>query len=710
MHIFIPAIWITAGVSLFSGVLFTLVGLPRQREPAFLPFGLLCLLLSVYLILTAEIYLLKSAFTLGQVERYRITLLCIIYPLAVWFFGEFTHLQKLKLWLIAFTLVFGTFLILDTFSIGNLLYFDFTLGNPIVLPWGETLTNLNAKSGSLISVFYAISYTFFLWALWRSVVMWRVGFKRKAMPVAAFLVIQVVAVVRDQILAAMHTPTVSLGQFVFLAMIVVMSFALLREMQQHNKELTQSLSDLQTETERRRHVENRLHHMAYHDYLTDLPNRRLLREILNGALRHHHTTGQLGAIVFLDLDHFKTINDSLGHQVGDLLLQQIAERLRRALPESRCVSRLGGDEFAVVMGNLGSDRHQAEISALQAAEALRDSLTQPFLINHHELIVGTSIGVTLFPNETADVTGLFRQADLALYSAKAAGRNTAALYAAQMQEDATLRLVVEKGLRTALDKHELQLYFQPQLNMSGDLIGAEALLRWHHPEQGLIEPRHFIDVAEETGLIHIIGDYVLTSVCAYIRKWSQAKLPSPPRLAINVSPWQLATTGFAAKVQHAIEQAGVDPARLTLEITENAVLQDMEEVAHTIRQLSAIGVRFSIDDFGSGYSALVSLKKLPLHELKIDRIFISEMRLEPPDQFISTIIAMAHHMGLYVIAEGVETEAQRLALAALGCHGFQGYLTSRPLPLREFERWLKTPRPLLEPATQTQLRLERGKS
>jgi len=710
MHIFIPAIWITAGVSLFSGVLFTLAGLPRQREPAFLPFGLLCLLLSIYLVLTAEIYLFKSAFTLGQVERYRIMLLCIIYPLAGWFIGEFTRLSKLKPWLFTTAMLFGGLLVLEIFSNGALLYTDFTLGTPLVLPWGETLSNLNAKSGPLAGLFYIASYAFFLWALWRSVVMWRAGLRHKAIPLAAYLIIQLAAVARDQILVQSHTPIVSLGQFVFLAMVLIMSFALLREMQQRTEELKLSLSNLQVETERRRHVENRLHHMAYHDYLTDLPNRRLLREILNGALQHHRTTGQLGAIVFLDLDHFKTINDSLGHQVGDLLLQQIAERLRRALPESRCVSRLGGDEFAVVMGNLGSDRHQAEISALQAAEALRDSLTQPFLINHHELIVGTSIGVTLFPNETADVTSLFRQADLALYSAKAAGRNTAALYAAQMQEDATLRLVVEKGLRAALDKHELQLYFQPQLNMNGDLIGAEALLRWHHPEQGLIEPRHFISVAEETGLIHVIGDYVLTSVCTYIRKWSQAKLPSPPRLAINVSPWQLATAGFAAKVQRAIEQAGVDPSRLTLEITENAVLQDMEEVAHTIRQLSAIGVRFSIDDFGSGYSALASLKKLPLHELKIDRIFISEMRLDPPDQFISTIIAMAHHMGLYVIAEGVETEAQRLALAALGCHGFQGYLTSRPLPLREFEHWLKTPRPVLEPAAQAQLQLERGRS
>ncbi|HVC37910.1 MAG TPA: bifunctional diguanylate cyclase/phosphodiesterase, partial [Gammaproteobacteria bacterium] len=409
-------------------------------------------------------------------------------------------------------------------------------------------------------------------------------------------------------------------------------------------------------------------------------------------------------------DHFKTINDSLGHQVGDKLLQQIAERLRSALPESRCVSRLGGDEFAVVIGNLGSDRRQAEASAMQAAEVLRDSLIQPFIISHHELIVGTSIGVTLFPNESADVTGLFRQADLALYSAKAAGRNTAAVFAAQMQEDAGLRLVVEKGLRTALDKRELKIYFQPQLNMNGDLIGAEALLRWLHPEHGLMEPRHFISVAEETGLIHAIGDYVLSNVCTYIRKWNQAKLPSPPRLSINVSPWQLATAGFARKVKRAIELAGVNPSRLTLEITENAVLQDIEEVAHTIRELSALGVRFSIDDFGSGYSALASLKKLPLHELKIDRIFISEMRIAPPDQFISTIIAMAHNMGLYVIAEGVETEAQRFALATLGCHGYQGYLISKPLPVREFERWLKTPRPPLELDPPAQLRLDSNKS
>jgi len=703
MHLFIPAIWITAGVSLFSGVLFTLAGIGRRREPGFLPFGLLCLLLSIYLALTVEIYQQLSVVVAGEVERYRILLLCLCYPLAVWFFGEFTRLQRLKPWLISFALVFSVILILNLFPTSKLMYSNYTIGQPIVLPWGETLVNLNANSGKLVVLFYAASYAVFLWALWRAVAMWRAGAKQKAIPVAVFLIIQVAAVIRDQLFSETHLPFVSLGQFMFLALVLLMSFILLKEMQQRTAELEQSLSALQTETERRRHVENRLHHMAYHDYLTDLPNRRLLREILNGALKHHHTTGQLGAIVFLDLDHFKTINDSLGHQVGDKLLQQIAERLRNALPESRCVSRLGGDEFAVVIGNLGSDRSEAEATAMRAAEVLRDSLIQPFSISHHELVVGTSIGVTLFPNEKVDVTGLFRQADMALYSAKAAGRNTAAVFAAQMQEDAGLRLVVEKGLRTALDKRELRIYFQPQLNMNGDLIGAEALLRWEHPEYGLMEPRHFISVAEETGLIHAIGDHVLSNVCTYIRKWNQAKLPTPPRLAINVSPWQLATAGFTRKVKRAIALADINPSRLTLEITENAVLQDIEEVANTIRELSSIGVRFSIDDFGSGYSALASLKKLPLHELKIDRIFISEMRIDPPDQFISTIISMAHNMGLYVIAEGVETEAQRLALATLGCHGYQGYLISKPMPVRDFERWLKARWPLQTPGTHTQV-------
>jgi len=706
MHLLILGMCIIAGICLQMG-LFYVIGGARLKESAFLPFGVLALLIGTDLALTAGYYSIDSIVALRAIFSVRFALSCFIYPAAVWFIAEYTRMQKLKRWLIGSAFLFGSFLIAYLVSNGNLFYTNIVMDKPIILSWGETLYNLNAMPGELLLFYHLSVYAVFIWSLWRCSAMWHAGLHHKAVPLSAYMLIQLAAVLHDRYNQAINVPSVNLSQFMFLTLVFIMSGALVDEMRRRAKALKDSLTALQEETGRRQHVESRLHHMAYHDYLTDLPNRRLLREILNSALKHHHDTGQLGAIIFLDLDHFKTINDSLGHQVGDKLLKQIAERLRGALPESRCVSRLGGDEFAVVMSNLGSDRSQAEKAAMRAAEVLRDSLIQPFIINHHELTVGTSIGVTLFPNEKADVTGLFRQADLALYSAKASGRNTAAVFAARMQEDAGLRMVVEKGLRTALDKNELEVYYQPQLNMNGDLIGAEALLRWNHPEYGLMEPRHFISVAEETGLIHIIGDYVLNKVCSYINKLNQTKLPAPPRMAINVSPWQLATPGFARKVKRAIELAGIEPSRLTLEITENAVLQDIEEVAITIRDLSALGVRFSIDDFGSGYSALASLKKLPLHELKIDRIFISEMRLDQPDQFISTIIAMAHNMGLYVIAEGVENEHQRDALASLGCHGYQGYLISKPMTTRSFERWLKTPRRTLSLATASQLTLDK---
>ncbi|MGH8291977.1 MAG: putative bifunctional diguanylate cyclase/phosphodiesterase, partial [Gammaproteobacteria bacterium] len=470
--------------------------------------------------------------------------------------------------------------------------------------------------------------------------------------------------------------------------------SLILETRRREEAFFKTVGALQAETAKRKRYEARLNYLATHDPLTDLPNRRLLRTILDSTLQQYQTSGDLGAIVFLDLDHFKTINDSLGHQVGDKLLRLIAERLRNALPDTRCVSRLGGDEFAVVIGDLGRDRTRAEAAAMQAADALRDTLGKQFAVNGHEFSVGGSVGVSVFPetqtgDERADVGALFRQADMALYRAKATGRNRAALFATQMQQDARLRLVIEEGLRTVLERGELELYFQPQMDFQGQLIGAEALLRWNHPRYGLIEPQQFIPAAEETGLIHDIGEFVLVSACRYLRDWNDAATVTPPRLAINVSPWQLATPGFARKVKRSLARSGIEPARLTLEITESAVLQDIAEVTRTILDLSVLGVRFSIDDFGSGYAALASLKRLPLHELKIDRMFVSEMRVDAPDQFISTIITMAENMGLYVIAEGVETEAQRDALVALGCPGYQGYLISKPLNARMFMDWLK---------------------
>jgi len=688
MHLFIPAIWMASGFALFVAAHSIVTGVWRRREPGFLAFGLFCLLVGFYLALTAALYNAQSVALAAQLARTKFVILCLAYPVAVWFVAEFTELRHRKAWLIGACSVFGVVLTVSLGLFAHFGYVSVALGKPLFLPWGETLSEFAGKPLVFAYLNHAMASAFFLWTLWRGLTMWQQGLRHKAWPLGIYLLVQLVAILQDQITTQMNLQTFALGDFAFLTLVLIMSFALRREMQARSRALDQNVNALQAETQQRQRIEEQLHHMAFHDYLTDLPNRRLLHKILRGTLAHHRISGKYGAIVFLDLDHFKTINDSLGHQMGDELLKQIAARLRTALPESRCVCRLGGDEFAVVLGNLETDQELARTRAQHAARRLASSLAQPFQIGHHELIVGASTGVTVFPDSGADESGILRQADLALYSAKAAGRNTSAVFASEMQAEASRRLVVEKGLRTALERRELKLYYQPLVDVTGKVIGAEALLRWFHADLGFIEPRHFVPVAEETGLIHAVGDYVLQDVCAQIHAWDEARMPAPLRLSLNVSPWQLATRGFVAKVQSAIQSAGIAPQRLTLEITENALLQDMDEVVRAIQELSALGVHFSIDDFGSGYSALASLKKLPLHELKIDRLFISEMSLDHKDNFIETIIAMAQHMNLLVIAEGVENEAQRTALISMGCLGFQGYLISPPLALREFERWL----------------------
>lgn len=693
MHLFIPAIWMASGFSLFAGTYFIISGVWRRREPGFLAFGLLCVLIALCMAVTAAFYAMQSIEAAMVLAHIKIAVLCLAYPTAVWFLAKFTQLRNLKYWLIGAWLPFGVLLIADLLPFRGLWYSAITTGEPLALPWHEMLTGFSGTPGPFAYLYHAAVSAFFIWVLWRCVLLWRRDQIANAWPLTLYLIIQTAAILHDQIVAPLNLHGPAYSDFALLALVLILSFTLPREMRARARALDRNVDALQTETLQRQRVEEHLQHMAFHDHLTDLPNRRLLHKMLRGALTQHRLSGKYGAIVFLDLDHFKTINDSLGHHTGDELLKLVATRLRGALPESRFVCRLGGDEFAIVLGNLEKTRELARTRALHAAHTLTASLAEPFKIGQRELTIGASTGVSVFPDSNADESGILRQADMALYSAKAAGRNTSAVFASQMQAEASRRMVVEKGLRVALERRELKLYYQPQVDITGKVIGAEALLRWFHPDLGFIEPRHFVPVAEETGLIHAIGDFVLHNVCSQLRTWDEDRMPVPERVSLNISPWQLATRGFAAKVQSATQSAGIEPSRLTLEITEHALLQDMDEVVHAIQELSAMGARFSIDDFGSGYSALASIKKLPLRELKIDRLFINEMNLDHKDNFIETIIAMARTMNLLVIAEGVESEAQRTALMSMGCLGFQGYLISAPLSVREFEHWLLGTRP-----------------
>jgi len=433
-------------------------------------------------------------------------------------------------------------------------------------------------------------------------------------------------------------------------------------------------------TERKR-IEARTHRLAHFDALTGLPNRRLLLERIEHALGSAKRSGQMGALLFIDLDNFKDINDARGHAVGDVMLQQVARRLEALLRGEDSVARLGGDEFVVLVGNLGSDADSAARSAMAVVEKLRQLLDSPYEIDGHCYSASGSIGITLFPKGGERVDDLLREADTAMYRAKAAGRNRIAFFEAAMQSEVEQRLALEQDLKEAIAGGQLQAHVQPQFDVGGREVGAELLLRWQHPTRGSVAPTQFIQVAEDSGLILALGDFVIRQACVALASMSrrgERRLP----LSVNVSPRQFHHDGFVEGVRRVLAETGADASGLIFEVTEGLLIDDWEATLARISELVALGIRFSIDDFGTGYSSLAYLTRLPLYELKIDRSFVTDM---PGDTnataIVEAIVSVARHLKLRVVAEGVETRAQADFLAGIGCDCLQGYLYARPLPL-----------------------------
>lgn len=440
----------------------------------------------------------------------------------------------------------------------------------------------------------------------------------------------------------------------------------------------------------RKQAEAKIEHQAYHDGLTNLPNRNLLLDRLELALNRSRRHGYEGALLLIDLDRFKTINDSLGHSVGDQLLCEVSERLTSILPEEDMVARIGGDEFVVLLMDVGSDTQAAAIKTQGIAEKIRHQLSLPICIRDHELYITPSIGITLFPIQQEDADAVLKHGDTAMYHAKSSGRNAIRFFLPGMQAEADERLGLEKDLRLAIAHNQLKLFFQPQIDATGAVCGAEGLLRWEHPEHGLITPDRFIPVAEETGLILPIGDWVLRTACRLIARWSDSELAgSLGHIAVNVSPWQFRQPDFPRQVERILASTGADPGRLGLELTEGVVIDNVADTVEKMASLKLLGVKISVDDFGTGYSSLAYLKKLPLDILKIDRSFVEEVTEDESNAaIVETIIAIADHLGLEVIAEGVETQGQWAFLQAKGCGQYQGYYFSKPLPIEQFEAYV----------------------
>ncbi len=426
--------------------------------------------------------------------------------------------------------------------------------------------------------------------------------------------------------------------------------------------------------------------LAFYDPLTSLPNRRLLMDRLGHAMESCTRSSRSGAILFIDLDNFKTLNDTLGHDVGDMLLKQVSERLTSCVRTGDTVARLGGDEFVVMLENLSAHALEAAEHAESVGEKILATLNQPYRLASNECLSSPSIGITLFNDRERAIEELMKQADIAMYQAKKSGRNTLRFFDPKMQETINARAALESELRTALHLQQFHLHYQIQVDSSNQPLGAEALIRWIHPEQGTISPARFIPLAEETGLILPIGIWVLETACAQIKSWQEQPATRDLVLAVNVSAHQFRQADFIDQVQKIIQHHGINPRLLKLELTESLLLDNIEETITTMNSLKDIGVRFSLDDFGTGYSSLQYLKRLPLDQLKIDQSFVRDIACDASDRaIVRTIIAMAQSLNLKVIAEGVETEEQQALLLDIGCTHYQGYLFSKPVPIAEFE-------------------------
>jgi len=469
--------------------------------------------------------------------------------------------------------------------------------------------------------------------------------------------------------------------------------------QQENGECSHMLGTLQDITERT-NAQQQIHNLAYYDIVTGLPNRAQLTEQLRYTLKLSKRNDSKFALLFLDLDHFKQVNDTLGHDAGDDLLKQVSKRLTRVVRDTDMISsrdseeaesqhtvaRLGGDEFVVLLGVI----NRAE-DAARVAERISQSVSEPYELGTNTVSVTTTIGISVFPADGTDSESMMKSADVAMYHAKESGRNGYQFYSRSIHEQALTRFSLEADLRSAIEKKELTLVYQPKIDVrTGQLSGMEALARWYHPEKGIMSPTEFISLAEETGLILPLGSWVLQQACSQMKMWLDAGWPVMT-VAVNCSSEQFTKSDIIEDINVALELSGLDPSHLEIELTESLILQDGEKGIEILKNLKRLGIKVSIDDFGTGFSSLSYLKRLPVDKLKIDKSFVDDLEKDSGDAAIVTaIITLSHNLDLTVVAEGVETQEQYDILRKFDCDEIQGYLISHPLNVQQFEEWMSS--------------------
>ena len=695
--IVVPGYFVCAGILLYTAIIAAVVGTYRGRVPLYLAFAATCLSSAGIAVCMASYYLADSVGGATEAMRWQNASASVFLGSLFAFVALYSGAPRMRPWFIAATALVAVF-VAASFLLPYGIRFSAVSGSGWMhMPWGESLFHLEGVPSAWNLGFRALSVTVVAWAVWRLVLHYRKGNPREAKFLAAYLLVLLGASAQGALIDMGIIRSFHAIGFALAGLALLMCINLLMRFQQYNVELKATADELRVENERRRIAETEIRERAFRDELTGLPNRMFVQEHLALTLAITDAPAY-GAVLQCNLDHFKVVNDALSHHVGDELLQEVARRISQTVGGRGIVARVGGDEFMVVLDRMTAAEEEAAQRIRVLAEDLAQAMAAPFTCGEQALHLFASIGTATFG---ADVTEdeTFRRVGMALHHAKRRGGNAIQVFQPAFQRRAEEKYRIVEGLRRAIADNELTLNYQPQIDADGKVFGAEALMRWRSAEMGQVLPSAFIPIAEETGLIHALGEWALRRGCETLAAWRRDEAPFEGHLSINVSPWQLARPDFVPRLVSIMRECRANPGQITLEITESALLYDVGETVAKLREIRPIGVRIALDDFGTGYSSLALIKDLPLDAIKIDQSFVRRLHEGTNQHLVRVVVAIGHELGLEVIAEGVETQAQRETLLALGCRNMQGFLWSQPLPDAEFVRWLaaRAPGPGSEP-------------
>jgi diguanylate cyclase (GGDEF)-like protein len=682
------AFLLAAAISAYTAMQALLVVFSGYRRGLYSFYAAMSIAVTLLFLVDHRFYMADAPAVTARLTQWRVAFALAFYPALFGFIAIYTGQERYRRWLLLMTIASAGLVALN-FAMPYSLRFD-SLDSVRVqsMPWGETFALRYGSISRWNIVSRCLTTTVLLWGLARSAHLYRHGARRAAILLGLALLAMLAASVSSLLVDLGRVQFLYLGGIAYFGLILFMNFSLGMDLHEMNRALERTSKQLQHQITLRERTEEYIRQIGFRDSLTGLPNRAKLDEQLDLVLRQE-TGSKHGALIMLGLDDFKTINNVLGHDVGDTVLQLVAQRLGASDIEGGLLTRYGGDEFSFLFPDLAFDTREPTEVACDIARRCLHILSQPFAFNDRTLDVGACAGISVFAYPSPLAKKPLQCAEMALARAKSAGRGSIQLYESGMQTELAEKHELERDMRIGLKRGEFQLYYQPQVDFQGNVLGAEALLRWRHPGKGFVSPAVFIPIAERSGFVHDLGTWVLQQACEQVGQLARNVPAFDGHISVNISNWQINQRGFDSHVQDILANAGADASRLTLEITESLFIHDLNDAIARINALRALGLRFSIDDFGTGYASLSYLRRLPIDELKIDQSFVKNLGMNARDtDLVETIVRIARHMDMQVVAEGVENETQRATLAKMSIWALQGYYIARPMDKDAFLAWL----------------------